>query len=431
MILANDNKQPTAVRLDEKDHVENPLLDQLAGLGWTVFRLELVQTPEQSFRQSFDDVVLGPKLEEALRKINPFLTADQLAEVVDRITNFTVANLIENNRRVLSLLLENTTVSLNTLTGEPSPTVRYVDFQSPANNSFVAISQFKLRVPGTDHHIIPDVILFLNGLPVVVIEAKSPRVHEAVAEAIDQLLRYSQQRGDAPEGNRSLFYYNQFVVATCRDVAKFGTITTNIEKYFFRWLDPYPLTLDELAHGGNTTPNDQQRLVAGMCAPQNMLDLLRAFTIFGLDDRGQDVKIVARYQQFRAVKLIIKRLLDGKNRAERSGIVWHTQGSGKSLTMMFTVREMRRYTELSSWKVVFVTDRVQLQDQLMGTGQAVGYTVKEADSIPKLKHLLKNDSPDLVLAMMQKFQDRDLQGIFPELNTHPNILLMIDEAHRT
>jgi len=434
MILSNDKEQKPEARLDEKNFVEEPLLAQLERLGWTVIRLQQVQQPGESFRQSFDEVVLRPELEKALRKINPFLTADQLADVVRRISDFPIANLIENNRQVLTYLLENTIVPLNQLTGEKSPTVRYVDFKESGNNSFIAIAQFKVRVPGTDHHIVPDVVLFVNGLPLVVIECKSPRVNEPIAEAIDQLLRYSQQRGDdsgGPEGNRALFYYNQFVIATCRDISKFGTITTHIEKHFFRWLDPYPLTLDELGHAASTSPNDQQRMIAGMCAPRNLLDLLRSFTIFGVDDKGQDVKIVARYQQFRAVKLIVKRLREGRNRDERGGIIWHTQGSGKSLTMMFTVREMRQHTELCSWKVVFVTDRTQLQDQLAATGQAIGYTVKEADSIAKLKRLLRNDSPDLVMAMMQKFQEREFEEIFPELNPRPNILLMIDEAHRT
>ncbi len=429
MILSND-KRNAALRLDEKTHVEEPLLQQLADLGWTVIRLEQQQEPQQSFRAHFGQVGLQPKLEEALHKINPFLRDDQAAEVVRRITTFPQKNLIENNRQVLQYLLENTTVSVNHETGEQSPTVRFIDFHNRANNSFIAISQFKVKIPGTEHHIVPDVVLFLNGLPVVVIECKSPKAKEPIGEAIDQLLRYSQQRDEGPEGDAELFYFNQFLVATCRQQAKFGTITTHIEKHFFRWTDPYPLTLDDLPHDG-TVPNDQQRLAAGMCAKENLLDLIRSFTIFSTNDKGNAIKVVGRYQQFRAVKLAVKRLLEGKNRRERSGIIWHTQGSGKSLTMMFMVREMRRQIALSDWKVVFVTDRTQLQDQLSNTSQSIGQTVKLADSIAKLKELIRNDSPDLVMAMMQKFQERDLQEIFPELNPSPHILLMIDEAHRT
>lgn len=429
MILSND-KRNDALRLDEKRHVEEPLLAQLEKQGWTVLRLEQKQEPQESFRQNFGQVVLMPKLEEALRKINPFLRDDQVAEVAQRITTFPGRSLIENNKQVLQYLLENTTVSINHDTGESSPTVRYVDFKTRTNNSFIAISQFKVRIPGTEHYIVPDIVLFLNGLPIGVIECKSPKVKEPIAEAIDQMLRYSQQRGEGPEGNAELFYYNQFLVGTCRQQAKFGTITTHIEKHFFRWTDPYPLTLDDLPHEG-TSPNDQQRLIAGMCTKDNLLDLIRSFTIFNTDAKGKTIKVMARYQQFRAVKLTVKRLLEGRNRQERSGIIWHTQGSGKSLTMIFMVREMRQLVALSGWKVVFVTDRTQLQDQLGETSQGIGQTVKVADSIAKLKDLIRNDSPDLVMAMMQKFQERDLLEMFPQLNPSPKILLMIDEAHRT
>jgi len=429
MILSNDKANPT-IRLDEKGSVETPLLDQLESLGWTVIRLEQAQTPQQSLRASFDQVVLLPVLERSLRRINPFLTDDQVAEVVRRITVAPGASLIENNQHVLRLLLENTSVAVNHTTGERSPTVRYMDFGRPANNEFLAVSQFKVRIPGTEHHILPDVVLFLNGLPIAVVECKSPRVKEPIAEAIDQLLRYSQQRGVAGEGNPELFHCNQFLVATCRNEARFGTLTTHIPKHWYRWTDPYPLTLDDLPHSG-ASPNDQQRLVAGMCAPANLLELIHSFTIFGLDDKGRTIKVVARYQQFRAVKLTIQRLLAGQNARERSGIIWHTQGSGKSLTMMFMVRAMRRMIQFADWKVVFITDRTQLEEQLTDTSQGIGQTVKIAIHIAGLKELLATDSPDLVMAMIHKFQERDLREIFPQLNDSPHILVMVDEAHRS
>ena len=273
-------------------------------------------------------------------------------------------------------------------------------------------------------------MLFLNGLPVVVIECKSPKVKDAIPEAIDQILRYGDQRGATGEGSARLFYYNQFVVATCRQEAKFGTITTRSEKYFYRWADPYPRTVDELEHGTGG-PNDQQRLVAGMLDRGNLLDLIRTYTLFSVNDKGETIKIVGRYQQFRAVKLAVKRLLEGGSPRGRSGIVWHTQGSGKSLTMMFLVREMYRHATLSGWKVVFVTDRTQLERQLSETSRNVGFTVKVADNIPKLKELLRADTSDLVMAMIHKFRETDLAEAFPELNTSPHILVMTDEAHRS
>lgn len=445
MILSNDNKYSgnlgSTLKLDEYSHVEKPFLEQLEGLGWDVLELQMQQQPEQSFRTSFSEVVLKPKLREALVKINPFLTDAQVDELERKITTFQKNSLLENNHQVLHYLLENTTVSKNEQTGELSPTVRFIDFDNLENNSFTAISQFKVVVTGTDHHIIPDMVLFVNGLPLVVVEAKSSKVKEPIPEAIDQLMRYSEQRGDTGEGNKELFYYNQILVTTCRTEAKFGTITTQIEKHFYRWTDPYPKTLNDLAHG-QSSPNDQQRLVAGMLEPRNLLDIVRVFTVFKTDDKGRKIKVVGRYQQFRAVKIATQRLIEGKNPIERGGIIWHTQGSGKSLTMMFMVREMKLRPELMSWKIIFVTDRTQLEEQLAETGQSIGFTIKSANFInPKnptngqsLKELLSNDNSDLVMAMIHKFQENgDLTGleIFPELNKSSNILVMTDEAHRS
>ena len=451
MILNNENRYRgelgKILKLDEYSSVEQPFMEQLRQLGWSnspnqIIELTMQQTPEQSYRKSFSEVVLSPQLRSSLKKINPFLTETQIDEVVNRICTFDQNSLIQNNKKVLGLLLDNTSVSRNEITGEPSPTVRYIDFNTIENNTFTAISQFKVAIQGTDHHIIPDIVLFVNGLPLVVIEAKSPKTKEPIPEAIDQLMRYSEQRGDSGEGNKELFYYNQFIVTTCRTEAKFGTITTHIPKHFYRWTDPYPKTLNELSHG-QSSPNDQQRLVAGMLEPRNLLDILQVFTVFSVDEKGNEIKIVGRYQQFRAVKLAAKRLIEGKNKYERGGIIWHTQGSGKSLTMMFLIREMKLQTPLMSWKIVFITDRTQLEDQLSGTANSIGFQIKTANFInPRptpdgrsLKELLSNDNSDLVMAMIHKFQENDelIEGLplFPELNTNVNILVMTDEAHRS
>ena len=425
------SKMPENIIADERNHVEKPLLDQLAGLGWEIIDLDGKQHPADSYRRNFTEVVMVQVLRDQLKVINPWLEDDQIEEVVKQLTaSFPGTGLIQNNRYVLDLLLENTSVSENRRTSEKSPTVRFVDFAHRDNNRFIAVCQFKVRILGTEHYIIPDIVLFLNGLPVVVVECKSPKVKDAIPEAIDQILRYSEQRGAKGEGSAHLFYYNQFVIVTCRNEAKFGTITTHSEKHFYRWADPYPRTVDDLEHG-KSGPNDQQRLVAGMLDRDNLLDLICTFTLFSTNDKGETIKMVGRYQQFRAVKLAVKRLLEGQSPRERSGIIWHTQGSGKSLTMMFMVREMYRHPQLSRWKVIFVTDRTQLENQLHETSQSIGFTVKVADSIKKLKALLRSDSSDLVMAMIHKFREVDLTETFPELNPSPHILVMTDEAHRS
>jgi type I restriction enzyme R subunit len=425
-----DRKVSQQILVNEREWVEKPLLNQLEGLGWTILDLEMKgQTPAQSFRESFDEVVILPELRKALRKINDWIDEDQIDEAISTITRFQSNDLLNNNEQVLQLLREGTSVSSNRRTGDKSPTVGYIDFKHPERNSFLAIAQFKLRVIGTDRHIYPDIILFLNGLPVGVIECKSPKVNEPIAEAIDQLLRYSEQRGEKGEGNKELFYYNQFLVGTCRDKAKISTITAPNEKFFFNWLDPYPLTIEDLEHG-QSSPSNQHRLVAGVFAPENLLSLIRTFTIFSTNDKGETIKILARYQQFRAIKKAVNRLLSGETKDKRSGLVWHTQGSGKSLTMMFMVREMYIYPELMSWKVIYVTDRTNLEKQLKETAQRVGLEFKVAASIARLRELLPTNTSEVVMAMIHKFQESELGLPLPR-NPSDKILVMTDEAHRS
>jgi type I restriction enzyme R subunit len=233
--MASIDKTAKEIKLDERNHVEKPVLDQLADLHWEIKDLDGKQHPSDTFRESFTEVVMLPVLREQLKVINTWLEDDQVEEVLKQLTaSFPSTGLILNNRHAFNLLLENTSVSENRKTGEKSPTVHFIDFKHRDNNRFIAACQFKVRILGTEHHIIPDVVLFLNGLPVVVIECKSPKVKEPIPEAIDQLLRYSEQRGAKGEGSPSLFYYNQFVITTCRQEAKFGTITTPNEKQFYR-----------------------------------------------------------------------------------------------------------------------------------------------------------------------------------------------------
>jgi len=436
---------PNYKRLDEEHYVENPFLAQLKRLGWKIFRQnksdpedvkaidsfnysgEPVYGEKLKFRESFREVVLENELKDAIKKINPWIEEDQVNEVVRRITTPQANSLLEANKEIHDLLIENISVSENRKTGERSPTVRFIDFKNPENNSFLAISQFKVNIPGTEKHIIPDIVLFVNGLPLVVIECKSPAIAAPINEAITQLMRYSDRRG-AKEGNKKLFWYNLFMVATSNQVAKYGTITSGYE-HFVEWKDPYPFSLSDASN--ERTVTSQQVLIQGMLSKENFLDILHTFTLFKEDPKGGMIKVVPRYQQFRTVKKIVKKLKEGKTPEERGGIVWHTQGSGKSLTMMFTVRAMYHDPELSKFKIVFVTDRKDLEKQLRETSKSVGFTVNLANNIKKLQVLLRTNTPDLVMGMIHKFQERELKKEFPLLNESPNILILIDEAHRT
>lgn len=420
--------------MTEQKYVVDSLLTHLATMPdypWKVIRLQKTQSPAETGRETFAEVVLPAELREAIVRLNPWLQTDQVDHALTTILSPPHGSLLETNQFVTHLLC-NGYPDTNRSTGE-AETVRYVSLDDPALNRYVAVEEFKLRVPGTnDKHIRPDVVLFVNGLPWVVIECKAPKnTGEEIAEAIDQMQRYSNQRGFADEGNPALFWYNLCLVATCRTVAKFGTITTHSESHFYQWTQPYPFELDDLPHGAST-PNKQDRLVRGMFYPPTLLNLQRSFSVFAEDEStGKTLKVVARHQQYRAVMKTVDKLRAGQNPRERGGIIWHTQGSGKSLTMLFLIREMYRHADLMRYKVVLLTDRKQLDDQIKETARSLGYTVQAPRSIADLKTTLRNSNSEIVSVMIHKFQEREYNTVFPELNASPNILVLIDEAHRT
>jgi len=454
MYESQKNKE---LRLDEYTTVEKPFLDQLKEIGWELYELNeanQVNDPSASLRKSLREVILKDVLAERLVKINPILKDQpaQIQQVIKEISDDLPTDLMSANEQVLHLLLNNTKVAENRVTGAANPVVKYIDFETPGNNRFIAVSQFKVNIPGSDANIKPDIVLFINGLPVVVVECKSTKTEEPVPEAIDQMLRYANLRNTAEmEGNPRLFYYNQFMIATCRNEAKFGTITCRSEKHYYPWYDPYPYSIDQIPGSLKTSPHNQNRLIYGMLSHKNLLSIIQSFTVFSTDTEGRKIKQVSRWQQFRAVEEVMDRLHNKPTPKERSGIIWHTQGSGKSLTMMYLVRAMYRNEELKKWKVVFVTDRSQLEEQLSGTSDSIGFDVKVADSIAKMKLLLRNDNSDLVMTMIHKFQnqDRETLGIdkeddeqklstkeeeikfFDLLNASEKVLVMIDEAHRS
>jgi type I restriction enzyme R subunit len=420
------------IALNEKEYVEEPFLRQLERLRWKTLRAgeEGKGDPAVTFRGGFNEVIIEKKVREALLKINPWLQEDQVAPIVRELTTpGVIGGLIENNRYILEKLLEGTSAE-DRKTQKPRP-VHLIDFANPEANDFLAVSQFKVNIPGTENHIIPDIVLFVNGLPVGVVECKSAYLPDPVGEAVEQLMRYQNRRGDTKEGNEKLFWYNQFLIATSRQLCRYSSITGEFE-HFIEWKDPYPFKLRDIdLEGSEAAPSSQHLFVQGVLSTRNFLDIVRSFIIFQDGPKGQLIKVLPRYQQFRAVQKIVDRLKSSKQPAEKGGIVWHTQGSGKSLTMMMLVRKMYRDKELSGYKTVFVTDRTDLEKQLKGTAKSIGYTMNVARSIAQLKQLLATNTPDLVMGMIHKFQEHELMQDFPLLNTSEKILVMIDEAHRS
>jgi len=185
--------------------------------------------PVSTPRETFSEVIIESELREALRQINPWLEEEQSTAMVHRAQTPQANSLLKANEEILTLLLEGWPVDMNHQTREKSPTVRFLDFNYSANNRFLAVSQL-LTVPRTEKYIIPDIVLFVNGLPLVVIDCKSPATAYPLGEAVEQLKRYANRRG-VVEGNEKLFWYNQFQVATYRQKCCYSTITGELEHY--------------------------------------------------------------------------------------------------------------------------------------------------------------------------------------------------------
>ncbi|MDR1884554.1 MAG: HsdR family type I site-specific deoxyribonuclease [Prevotella sp.] len=432
--MAKSTGRPT-----EKQYVEQPLLAQLEDLGWDVIDINdtEVNYPENSLRKSFSEVIIGKELAAALMRLNPWLAGYQIPELISQLQAYPTLKPLENNADLFDRIDGfNNFTCVDESTGENRP-VCLIDFNDIDNfnkesskNHFLAVSQYKIRIPGKEEHIIPDIVLFVNGLPLVVIECKAPDIEDPVAMGIEQLLRYQNRRDSRDmEGVPELFYYNQFMVSTCYHEARYSTITGR-ENHYIEWKDPYPRKLSDIKTKG--TVSSQELLAAGMLDPSHLLDIIQNYTVFIEDDEGNTIKVVARYMQYRGASKIIERLRSSGDSSKKGGTIWHTQGSGKSLTMMFVVRKMYHSKDLHDYKIVLLIDRKDLQTQILETSKAIRYKPNLAGSIQHLKNLIQNTSSDVSIAMVHKFGEyENKKEKFPVLNTSPKILVMIDEAHRS
>jgi type I restriction enzyme R subunit len=409
---------------DEYDKVELPALEQLQSLGWTFVEGATLAPDISNERNSFKEVVLEKRLSLALKRINPWISEENAHKVIRDLTKKQFTSLLEANESIWNTLTQYVSVIQDIGHGNKGQTVKIIDFDNPENNDFLCTNQFK--VSGINQNIIPDITLFVNGLPLAVIECKSPYITNPMEAGIDQLLRYANRRTPGHnEGAEKLFHFNQLMISTHKDKARVGTITSRMEHYL-EWKDPYPLIASEVGKEAS-----QEVLIAGLLTKQNFLDIIQNFTVFEPTD-GRVVKKIARYQQFRAVHKTIERIKTGKTRKEKSGVIWHTQGSGKSLTMVFLTIKMRRDALLRDYKLVFITDRTQLDRQLTDTfGKTQNETIHHATSVNHLKEILQSESSDLVTATVHKFQEGADKFEFPILNKSEKIIVLADEAHRT
>ncbi|MBO9855460.1 type I restriction endonuclease subunit R [Xanthomonas sp. A1809] len=416
--------------------IEQGLIQQLEALGWSATGDELIgpdgKTPE---RDSHDLVILQQRLASAVARLNPHLPQEPRQEAIRKLTQQELPNLLEENRRLHSLLIDGVDVEYYADDGVlTAGKVRLLDFDRPKNNDWLAVQQFVVISGQTRRR--PDVVLFVNGLPLAVIELKSPGSAGAnLVGAFNQLQTYKQQ---IP----ALFHTNAVLVTSDGIAARVGSLSADLERFM-----PWRTT-----DGRQVLPKGQPELptlIEGVFAPQWFLELLRWFTAFG-ETGGGLVKIIAGYHQFHAVNHAVESTIRASRSAvaedpakyglasvkaqpagdRRAGVIWHTQGSGKSLLMAFYAGRLVQHPAMRNPTLVVLTDRNDLDDQLFGTFSMckalLRQTPVQADSREDLAHLLDRASGGVIFTTLQKFGELEAP-----LTTRRNVVVIADEAHRS
>ena len=407
--------------------VEEVCLEYFADLGWQVLHGPDIAPGEPAAeRSSYRDVLLEGRLREAVGRLNPQLMVEDVSEVVAAVRRAESVDLLAENWRVHRLVTNGVPVERRMDDGETRHDVaRVIDFDHPERNDFVVVNQFSVEQDNRVRR--PDVLVFVNGLPLGLIELKVPGQEGATLRgAWNQLRTYAMQIS-------ALLAFTAVNVISTGTQARLGALGGRFEHYA-----PWK-TIDGRGLAPAGVP-ELEVLVRGVFAPVMFLDLVRNFVVF-TDERIGLVKRVAKYHQFHAVNKAVAETVAAVSRGDgRAGVVWHTQGSGKSLEMLFYVGKVLRHPAMANPTVVLLTDRNDLDDQLFEEVFAPARTLPEtpvqATSREHLRSLLTSKaSGGIVFSTMQKFgltsQDREAGRGFPLLSERRNIVVVADEAHRT
>lgn len=395
----------------EYEKVEKPFIEELVKYGYIH-----LQGSQLDAERKPNHIILERRFRAAIKRLNPWISDGNVDKLVHKFTAVTTTDLWETNKQIFEWLFgEGVTVEQDVGSGKKAQTVRIFNFEDPtsSDNEYLAVNQ--LTYTNANGSIRPDILLYINGLPLVIVECKSPKLQpeKQLPECVKQFERYV-------ETNDRAFYYNQLMITTSYDRARVGTLFAKAQHYGL-WSDPYPLTKEEVG-----SDNPQSLLIAGILRKEVLLPLLNNYIVY-----DGKVKKFARYQQFRAVEKAVARILTGEKPALRGGVVWHTQGSGKSLTMVYLAKRLRREKSLNNPMLVIVTDREDLDDQITETFTACGFpNPNQAASVKDLKVQLNKGQGTTVMTLIHKFQAKD-DEVFPVISTEENIIVMTDESHRS
>ncbi|MEN6547459.1 MAG: type I restriction endonuclease subunit R, partial [Armatimonadia bacterium] len=405
-----------------ESEVENLALGYLSDLGYEVLYGPTIE-PEQPAqeRQDFGQVVLVGRLRNALGKLNPQASGESLDDAMRQILRVDSPSLVETNRSFHRMVTDGVSVPRRKPDGTQGfQQLRLLDHDDPESNDFLAVNQF--TVLENKNHRRPDIVIFVNGLPLAVFEMKNPADEKATAKsAFKQLQTYKQQ---IP----TLFQFNELLIVSDGLTTKVGSLTANWE-WFLPW---------RTADGKTVAPKTElqlKTLVQGAFDKARLLDLIRYFVVFDTSV-APPVKKIAAYHQFGAVNKAVECTLEASrpDGDRRAGVVWHTQGSGKSLSMAFYAGKMVQHPTMENPTVVVLTDRNDLDDQLFGTFSAcqglLRQAPQQAQSRDHLRELLKVGSGGVVFATIQKFFPNKGER-YPQLSDRRNVVVIADEAHRS
>ncbi|AEG00380.1 type I restriction endonuclease subunit R [Methylomonas methanica] len=406
-----------------EDQLEQEALGWLAEVGYsTLYGPDLAPDGDNPERDNYLQVVLVERLRSAIARLNPSIPLAAREDALQQILNLEVPGLLAANRHFHRLLVNGVPVEYQKDGDTRGDRVRLIEFAEPSSNEWLAINQFAIK--GPKHSRRPDIILFINGLPLVLLELKNPADENAdIWKAFGQIQTYKEQIPD-------VFQYNEVLVVSDGSEARLGSLSSDAER-FMQWRTIDGITLDPLGQF-----NELETLIHGLLNPATLLDYLRFFVLF--EDDGGLVKKVAGYHQYHAVRAAIQQVVtasrpDGNH---KGGVVWHTQGSGKSITMTCFAARVMQETAMENPTIVVITDRNDLDGQLFGVFSLGQDLLREqpvqAETRQDLRAKLDNrPSGGIVFATIQKFMPGADEDSFPVLSDRSNIVVIADEAHRT
>ncbi len=415
-----------------EDKIEDFALEILQSMGWEyIHGLAIAPGAEQAERENFEQIVLINRLRKSVSALNPTIPHDAQEQAVQKVLRIYSPELLHNNEEFHRLLVEKVKIPYQQDGFERSYEVALIDFENPQNNEFLCVNQYTIVEKNQNKR--PDVLLFVNGLPLVIIELKNAADENAtIRKAFDQLQTY---KATIP----NLFTYNAICVISDGMECKAGSVSAGFSR-FMTWK-----SADGKKEASRFIPQ-LEILLKGMLNPSTLLDLVRNFIVFEKSKKEdtktgitqiETVKKLAAYHQYYAVNKAVQSsiIASGVNGDKRGGVVWHTQGSGKSLSMVFYSGKLITAPEMQNPTILVITDRNDLDDQLFDTfansKQLLRQEPIQAKDREHLKELLKVASGGIVFATIQKFLPEDQKSVYEQLSERKNIVVIADEAHRT